>query len=165
MLAVALYAVPGAYSNTSVVQFLRHHVNDSTRPYILATSLWQSWPLFAPDPTRRVTRLYMETRNSEKKWTTEPAMGYDSVRWWRSAKEVKIIDRLRENSREEIRDRYVQLQCKRAGITERIAVRSKYKYYVIPKHDMQKTVRWWKDWQPEWHEKVDRYVLCNPYSA
>lgn len=161
MLAVALFAVPGAYQDLAIVQFLRHHFNDSTRPYVLITSQWQSWPLFAPDPLRRVTRMHVETRHPNTGW--EPIAGLDdgSIAWWRYAKEVKMIERLFENGRTKLRERYLELECKRAGITEETPVRSRYRYFIIPKHEIQATAEWWKNWEPEWYEETDIIVVCN----
>ena len=165
MFAVALFAVPGPYINRTIVQTLRHHFNDAVRPYMLITSQWQSWPLFAPDPTRRVSRMHVEGFSIGEEWHTIEEMSESAIPWWRYAKEIKIIERLFEPGREDMRKHYLELRCRRAGITKRTAVRSHYRYYVIPKNDIQQPVDWWKDWQPEWNESIDVQTVCVPETA
>lgn len=161
MLAVAVYAFPRAYKDNPVLNFLRHHFNDSIRPYVLVTSQWQSWPLFAPDPTRRVTRMYVEYNKPDEDWEMVEGMDYESIAWWRHAKEVKLIERITDEERIDIRKRYLQLECERKGITKQLILRSKYRYYIIPTHKIQMPVQWWREWEPYWQEYADVSITCN----
>jgi hypothetical protein len=163
MFAVALYALPNVLDEIPVLQIIHRHADESVRPYILLTSQWQKWPLFAPDPLRRVMQLRIESQHHDNTWSTSAVLSKQHTAWWRQAKEVKILDRLYDADKKQLLQLYVTLQCNRFGLQPGSALRYRIEYYVVPKNDVQHTLQWWKQWKPEWQNLPFTHSLCSLY--
>ena len=160
MFAVALYSAPLMIDTLPVVQYLHEQFDDSVDFYLFTTSQWQSWPLFAPDPRRKVSEILVDEKQDDT-WVTIPETRRENIAWWRKSKETKIAERLKLNGREELRKRYLSLQCDRLNIPDNTIIRLKNSYYTVPKHSIQKSSHWWKNWKPTWQQKVFTKYECS----
>ncbi len=86
MAAVALYLLPKTGTVLDIPK-------KATRPYVLLLSQWQKWDIFSPDPLRRVSSYVVE-RNAGDRKVLAAEINFDSLPWWRRAKELKVLGRI-----------------------------------------------------------------------
>lgn len=126
---------------------------DIFKPYVLATSQWQRWNLFSPDPLRRVIEMDIE-QNINGKWITVHTINKHHLGWWQRAPELKIIRRMEDDSKLPLRQQYVQDYCRTHTLATGTHMRLLKRWFVIPK-DTQ-----WNTWKPEWNQKIDFDLFC-----
>lgn len=131
------------------------------RPYMLITSQWQQWNLFAPDPLRRVMRYVIQMRVDER-WKTIALLDERTIPWWRDGDELKMLRRLEEGKDYwyPVRARYLEQFCKEAQLTPGTPLRMVYDSYVIPKEDFPMPLSWWRQWKPQWKRALGAKAVC-----
>lgn len=133
-------------------------IKTTLRPYILATSQWQKWNLFSPDPLRRVTRIVLEEKVGTD-WQLFTEFSDDTVPWWRKAYTLKMMRRLEEKNIA-VQKRWLELQCAAFDVIPRRAIRMRRVYYVIPRDGRVVTPAFWKDWEPQFYDEVLAETFC-----
>lgn len=130
------------------------------RPYVLATSQWQRWNLFSPDPLRRVIEMEIDQK-IRKEWIPIATINTEHIAWWRAASELKVMRRLEDDNMQPLQERYVQDICRTKKLPNGTALRLRKRWFVIPKHETTQSVTWWKNWQPEWNEITLLETTCS----
>jgi len=160
MVAVGVYALPDSASKKPGIQKISQMVRPITRPYMLATSQWQKWPLFAPDPLRRVVEFRIQALENGQ-WETVERVAGDTIAWWRRGPELKIVRRLeKEDRKEPIRKQYTRLACAKHNLSPGTRLRLLVDEFLIPKHSTPQTIQWWREWEPEISTRTDLETRC-----
>ncbi len=131
MVAVAAYAIPDP-AQDKVASWIRSTVAPTTRPYVLATSQWQQWNLFSPDPQRRVTE-YRLVADGQTRLRLTPS----TYRWWRKTDEIAMFSKWEDEEAETVDPllkRYVAAYCEPLGMPpgSRLSLQGRYTYLPIP---------------------------------
>ena len=132
---------------------------DFFRPYVLATSQWQRWNLFSPDPLRRVIEMDID-QYINNMWVQVYTLNEHNVGWWQRAPELKIMRRMEADNKLPLRKRYIEDYCRINNIPEGTRMRVRKRWHVIPKNERTQSREWWNNWQPNWQEKVDFEITC-----
>jgi len=163
MAAVFLYVLPSASKNPSV-KWLRKNYTKSVRPYMLVTSQWQQWNLFAPDPLRRVTHYIIDQEDPTTftGWSTLIRYQPGSFPWYRHASNFKVLDRIFDykDRKRPLQERYIQTSWEKFNLPPGTKLRMRYLYYVIPKKKEILKTSFWQEWEPTWNEKVGITTRC-----
>lgn len=91
--AVALFSVPRQSRNLPYAREIRTAFLPLIEPYLLLTSQWQRWELFAPDPLRRVTSMTVYGAKDQR-WETLRVLSPDALSPSRRARELKLLRQL-----------------------------------------------------------------------
>ena len=129
------------------------------RPYILATSQWQRWNLFSPDPLRSVIEVDIE-RNVQGKWVRIHTINEHNIGWWQRAPELKTMRRMEDDDKLPLRERYMLDFCRTQQIPDGTELRMIKRWHVIPRHEKTHDAKWWNEWEPNWKEKIDFDITC-----
>lgn len=158
--AVASYSLPPD-ANDPAMLLLRQKSMTLFRPYMLITSQWQQWNLFAPNPLRRVVRYVIQIRIGDT-WKTVEVLDEHTIAWWRDADELKLLRRLEdgEDYWTPVRNRYLEDICAQKKIAGGTPIRLYYRYYVIPKDDFWMPMSWWQKWEREWNKRIGAKTVC-----
>lgn len=161
MAAVGAYAIPGD-ARDGLSRWIKQHMSTYVAPYILATSQWQQWNLFSPDPLRRVTEYRLEVQQ-DPTWVHLQTIKPGSFPWWRHAPQFKMLGSLLEwdAKRDAIVDRFLQLACQEHSLQPGTPIRLVYRSYIIPAHEHLAAVSWWWNWQPEVTVHPGLTTTCN----
>ena len=151
----SLYTVDG-YPLLEWLDSKRKHV----RPYVLATSQWQRWNLFSPDPLRSVIEMDFEMQVNGK-WHLAYTLNQHTVSWWQRAPELKTMRRMENVNLDELREVYIQDLCKRRGIPPGTPMRVAKRWFVIPRNDKTQSREWWNAWYPEWRFDILQETSCS----
>ena len=108
----SLYHVEGV----PVLEWL-YNKRTHIRPYILATSQWQRWNLFSPDPLRRVIEMDFDQK-IDGRWVSVFTLNQHNVTWWQRAPELKIMRRMEDEKMLPLQERYMFDFCRRHRIPE-----------------------------------------------
>lgn len=157
MAAIFAYSIPGESSIKQKVRIL----DPLVRPYLLATSQWQLWNLFSPDPLRRVSEYRIETF-TQNQWTPLTTLHPGSFPWWRHAAQFKMLDRILDLDRNLIplQERYLAHLCQVFAIPSQTLIRFTYAYYVIPNIEDILRTDWWESWSPPWESVAGITIVC-----
>lgn len=158
--AIGIYALP-LDAHDAVSTWARKAFLPLVRPYILLTSQWQQWNLFAPDPLRRVT-TYEVQRLEAGSWETLERIEPGTYPWWRHAAQFKVFERIleeRSEHREPLRRNFLSQYCKEEGMGGSV-LRLLYRIYVIPKHNQPPPSSFWYTWNPDIEEVSDVTTRC-----
>lgn len=148
--AVAVYATPRV-AKDPVSKWVIAELIPDVAPYMLQTSQWQLWNLFAPDPLRRVTFYRVQMLENET-WKEVETIDADRYSIWRHAVRFKLMSNMLnefEENREPLATRFLHLKCSEYDLPQGIPVRLVYEYYVIPKHEKRQSLAWWNAWKPD----------------
>ncbi len=132
---------------------------------MMATSLWQEWNLFAPDPLRRVTTYEVDVEEGLN-WKTVAVFGADSFPWWRNATYAKLLPGLLDAQRldfDVFRERFLQLLCRNMGMENGTMVRLRESVWVIPYIEEHKDKKWWRAIHPPEETSLLRTSVCSTY--
>ena len=163
MAAVALYALP-MDARDPVSQWLRAHYPQAMRSYVLWTSQWQQWNIFAPDPLRRVTTYRIDVRRGEA-WYPILAIEPGTYPWWRHAAQFKFLGNIhdiREGPRVAAMVRFLQSHCAPFGLAPGTELRLVQNIYVVPNDGVVHTTAWWNAWRPQQRSEVSHIAMCLP---
>lgn len=95
MAAVAIYCIPDDSKDT-FSRFIADKGTPFVRSYLLITSQWQKWNIFAPDPIRRVS-LYRVEIDRHGAWIPMVRIDPFSIPWWKHAKTLKLLNNIQDN--------------------------------------------------------------------
>jgi hypothetical protein len=130
VLSVGVYAIPverSAHPFRSMIPFVA--------PYILVTSQWQAWNLFAPDPLRRIVAYRIETRVDDG-WHEVARLDESTLKWWRRERQLKILSRAFDAEspafESRLADRILQSFCQKAALPHLATIRTVRQVSVIP---------------------------------
>lgn len=163
--AVLAFSVPSD-ARDPLGRFLFGAVRPRIAPYVLVTSQWQEWNLFAPDPLRRIRSFTME-REEGTGWKTVAALGPDTFPWWRHATYAKLLPALLMKERldyDVLRERFAQVLCHDLGVAPGSMVRLREHETVIPYVESHRDIAWWRSWRPSPVSTVIHVTHCNPSS-
>jgi hypothetical protein len=149
MFSVAFYSIPRDAEDV-FSKWTRLDVLPLISPYMYATSQWQLWNIFAPDPLRRVTSYRIEVKE-DAQWKELITIGPDTFSVFRHATQMKlmgnILDEFKDN-RAPLAGRFLHLLCTKHGVASDTAIRLMYTYYVLPQPAEPQSAAWWRAWQP-----------------
>lgn len=158
--AIAVSSVPREAVGT-VAGTLRQDIYPMFRPYLMATSQWQIWDLFAPDPLRRVSEMIVETRSGDR-WQIRHAVRPEQVAWYRRAYELKMLRRIvSDDYGPRVPRRYAELFCNDLQISDGTDLRLTHRYYVLPKTTVPRSQAYWEEYTPKWREKIIAEITCS----
>jgi len=150
MFAVAIYSIPRDAKDV-FSQWSRIDLLPAVTPYMYATSQWQLWNIFSPDPLRRVTAYRIEIQK-DGLWQHLLIVDPSAFSLFRHATQMKlmgnILDEFRDN-RAPLAGRYLSLLCAEYQIASDTPIHLIYDVYVLPLLDTPHTVTWWRQWEPE----------------
>jgi hypothetical protein len=161
MFAVGIYAVPREAEDKIAVAW-KQVLLPIVSPYVLFTSQWQLWNIFAPDPLRRVTFYRIETQQ-DGMWKEVTTIKPGSFSIWRHATQFKMLGNiLDENSQDRapIAGRFLHLFCGQEHIASTTPIRLVYVYYIIPYHSQRMPPSWWDTWLPDISSYVGFNTTC-----
>ncbi len=161
MFSVGVYAVP-RISQDKISVAWRMHLLPIVTPYMLMTSQWQLWNIFAPDPLRRVTFYRIETKNDDS-WNELITYKPGTLSLWRHATYFKMFSNMLDEESDTlapIAGRFLHLLCKEHAVASGTPVRLKYIYYIIPYHKKRQSISWWNAWYPEIHSYLGFSTTC-----
>lgn len=160
MFSIAVYALPSnAHDRFST--WARDTVRPVVTPYIFATSQWQQWNLFSPDPLRRVTSYVLQTRQGLN-WDTVAVIDRQTVPWHQLTREMKMLSNIEMGSESlnPVREQLLQTYCDMYHIAPGMQLRMVYDMYVLPLPEKPLTTAQWKQLQPAREQIVATEVTC-----
>lgn len=161
MFAVLVYSIPREARDMYAV-LSRDVLLDVVTPYMYATSQWQLWNMFSPDPLRRVTFYRIETEANDQ-WYKRTTMQPGTFSIWRHATRFKMLGNLLNESDEpqsRLAGRMLHLLCKEYGLQKGTGIRLVYEYYMIPQHQERASAAWWNAWKPDTYSYVGFTTHC-----
>lgn len=142
MYAIAIYVIP----DENQVVFIDKIVTASmpaSRAYVFATSQWQKWNIFSPDPIRRIS-IYEVSIEQNGRWNRLKILTPTSPPWYLKPKELKLARQLEEKNLGFI-SLYLKYICKTGqaprGAHIKVSARS---YALPPKEDLDRQGGWTK---------------------
>lgn len=159
MFAVAIYIIPDEADGT-IPAFLKTEILPYVRPYILMTSQWQQWNIFAPDPIRRVSFYEIDVLQNGR-WEAGLRIDRSTYSWRNRAKEFKIIRRTNENGDEAAKN-YLTSLCRDGTFGEGTTVRMVEDFYVLPTGKELTSMDGWSHFTPIHEGKELATITCTP---
>lgn len=162
--SVAVYTVPRE-AKDPFATIMRDRLLRIVSPYMLITSQWQLWNLFAPDPMRRVTFYTVQIRRGER-WERLASIRPGTFSGLRHATQFKMLgNTLEENNegKKPLVDSYLQYLCKRHRLDAGTPIILVYEFYIIPYNNRRQSVAWWRQWEPSLSSQVGHSTSCLPY--
>ncbi len=161
--AVGLYSIPGD-AKDPVATFLRAHATPRVTPYVLVTSQWQQWNLFAPNPLRRIIFYRVEKQNAVGDWSYVASINDHTYSYWRHSVHFKLLGQaIEENStKPELVERAAQVLCKEYGIVPGTRMRVWHEVTVVPYVSPPPGVAWWNAWIPQFESNLAIETPCQP---
>lgn len=161
MAAVFIYSIPRE-ANDTYAKWAREELLPGVTPYMFATSQWQLWNIFSPDPLRRVTAYRIEVREGTtwKELTTIEPYAYS---FFRHAPHMKMMGNLLDefsDNRAPYAGRFLQLTCLEYKVESQTPIRLVYRWYVLPLLKEPMTKSWWAEWQPTTTDTVGFTITC-----
>lgn len=148
--AVAIYTIPRD-SKDKYSALVKEKVLPRVTPYMLATSQWQLWNLFSPDPLRRVTYYHIQAETNSA-WRDVMTLKPKTFSIWRHAARFKLLGNTFNEFEDKVKPlgvRYLQRMCETENLADGTPIRLVYEYFVIPLNEKPMGVAWWRQWQPE----------------
>ena len=145
-----------------VIRFVDTQLYPLVRPYLLVTSQWQRWNLFAPDPLRRMSKLEVQIYDSAKQeWKSLKTIDADHINWWHHAIMLKTIRRMGSNDGyAPARNRLLKFYCGNADPSQEQSVRLRQMSAVLPYVGNHTSPTWWRRYAPEWNESILLTTTC-----
>ncbi len=162
MVAVLAFSIPSAATGP-LVTYLRDTVNPRLAPYLLLTSQWQEWNLFAPDPQRQVRTFSVDAEDGVR-WKTMASLGAGAFPWWRHATYAKLLPAALAKERldyDVFRERFLQILCHDLGLAPNTMVRLRENTEIIPYTDTHQTDAWWDAQDGHFDSTVIHTTDCN----
>ena len=159
--SVAVYATPRE-STDRFSMSVRHTLIPVIRPYLLLTSQWQLWNLFAPNPLRRVTVYRIDVEDAAG-WRERETVKPGTFSVFRHATQFKMLGNLFDDPGEQTRhlaDRFLHLTCRDAQIAPGTPIRLQLLSTVIPKPLKPMPPQWWNQWEPVYAPREHFETVC-----
>jgi len=158
--ALTAYSITDGMAKLPLFGTIREAAYQKTRPYMLSTSLWQRWPLFAPDPLRRVISYTIEGWNYDH-WEVVDSLGPDEKGKFHGSSMLKLIRRIDQNEHQgPLRERFVHRTCTTKNLLPGTQLRLTRSYHVIPRNKTPQSISWWQNWQPDWRTNEVLTTRC-----
>lgn len=122
MTAIAVFLLPATSPAMRTLKRI-------TSPYVLMTSQWQKWDIFAPNPLRRVS-VYRIEAGAEGVPRVLAVLNPTNFPWYEQVKDMKILYRFQEGWRALV-PAYLRAWCKEHAVNAPF-VRLRATHYVIP---------------------------------
>ncbi len=158
MFAVAVYAIPSD-AQDRFAKFTQSTLLPKVTTYILFTSQWQQWNLFAPDPIRRIT-YYRFSQATPGGWQDVTTLQHGSFPWWGHANNFKLLLGIMEGSSPELADRFAHLLCAEYGVQPGSLVRMTYLIAVVPWTATPQSYASWQSWNYPFSEEGGFDTVC-----
>ena len=162
MAAVLSFSIP-SQAQGAVAGFLRDRVRPELAGYLLATSQWQEWNLFAPDPQREVRTFAMD-KESGLRWEPVASFEAGSFPWWRHATYAKLLPATLMKERldyDVFRERFLQILCDDMDIAPHTMVRLREETKVTPYTDTHQSDAWWDAMEPASSSTIIHIATCD----
>ncbi len=163
MAAVGLYALP-TDARDRVTRWTMQHVRGHVVPYMLMTSQWQQWNLFAPNPLRRIVFYRIDTSNDEADWTTVTTINATTFGHWRRAVRFKLLSQVLEEqtNRPELATRAAQILCQEFDLQPDARIRIWHEIAIVPSLYPSPSKAWWNTWIPRFESSLAIETPCTP---
>lgn len=161
MAAIGVYTIPGE-ARDSVSRWLMDNAVPRVSHYVLLTSQWQQWNLFAPNPLRRIVFYRVETQEPDGTWATVAHLDRHYYSGWRHAVRFKLLGQaLEENTeRPELAERAAQVFCRELGLRPGAGVRVWHEVAVVPYEFPSPSKAWWDAWEPQFADDLAIDTSC-----
>lgn len=148
MFAITIFALPRD-AKGPVRTALYNTFNPLTRPYVLMTSQWQVWNLFAPNPLRRITTFALD--GTSQGVHVIKLITPQTYPWWRHAIQYKLFSRTLDQDPDDkdILEHMTQQFCREFLFDSGTDIALSYHLHVIPWRDTPASIEWWQNWVPE----------------
>ena len=150
-------------ANDPLTVSARNHLRPVVMPYLFATSQWQQWNLFSPDPLRRVTTYILQTHKKDSNvWQDFAVINRKTVPWSALSRELKLLGNLEsEKGYEPIRKALLQTYCRTLNLPTGTPVRLVYEQYVLPQPATPESKEFWQKYVPKTSRAIDTDILCH----
>lgn len=161
MAAIGIYSIPGD-SQATVATWLRNNALPRVSHYVLLSSQWQQWNLFAPNPLRRIVFYRVERLGGDGQWTTVARLDRWYYPAWRHAVRFKLLGQaLEENTgRPQLAERAAQVFCREMDFAPGDAVRIWHEVAIIPYVHPSPSKAWWDSWEPTYEDDLAIDTVC-----
>ena len=162
MFAVAVYSLPLDVQDPSFVR-VRESLRPIVMPYLFATSQWQQWNLFSPDPLRRVTSYVLQVKEKTTgDWKDFAVINRKTVPWSALSRELKLLGNLEGGDGYiPIRKAVLQTYCKTLNLPAGTPIRLAYDQYVLPQPAEPESKTFWQTYRPQITRTIDVDILCD----
>ncbi len=161
MFAVLAYSLPLNAKGATITK-IRDVVRPMAMPYLFATSQWQQWNLFSPDPLRRVTSYILETRKTDNDaWVPFAVIDRKSVMWSALSREMKLLGNMEEEQFAPVRRALLQTYCTMLNLPTGTQLRMSRDFYVLPQPPAPLPLEFWRTYVPEHTITHDIDITCN----
>lgn len=157
MIATAIYVIPDESKNAPA-KAIQAFIMPAAQPYLYATSQWQKWNIFSPDPIRRVSSYFFEI---EKEGSWHPLLDVRprEIAWWKRSRELKVLRRTEEGG-QAAAQAYLRYLC-RIGLAPAGAhIRLRREYYVIPTGVEVRSMGGWQAFSPQTTTDILTDLYC-----
>jgi hypothetical protein len=145
MTAIAVYCIPDESKN----YYARAIADTGVRlaePYLLLTSQWQKWNIFAPDPIRGVYTYRVEELHGDT-WTPVLTIDPKHLPWWKRAKTLKLMNNIQDNA-DAGGAMLLGYLCRRGVVRHGVPVRLQSDWYLLPTNNELRAIGGWSFFQP-----------------
>jgi hypothetical protein len=160
MIAIATYAIPT--SDRSAAGGAMRKLGSAFRPYVLLTSQWQQWNLFAPEPTRRSVTYRVETRTGEA-WRELTRIEPASYSLWRRERQLTMFGRMLDPAERTYQPAFANLFLQSICETERLhagtSIRMVRMIAVMPSQS-QVDADALRGWTPDYVPSLGATISC-----
>lgn len=162
MIGVGVFSLPVDSKNV-VKEWMFAHVAPITRPYMLITSQWQQWNLFAPNPLRRIVFYRIERENIDGEWAYVDSINQTSFTPWRHSVRFKLYSQVLEEdtSRPELAEQAAQVLCDEYGMEDGTHIRIWHELTIIPYVRPSPDMAWWNQWIPHFDDSLAVDTTCS----
>lgn len=163
MAAVGVFSLP-TDAKDNVTRWIRESAAPHIRPYVLVTSQWQQWNLFAPNPLRRIVFYRIEKQNLAGEWAYVDSINHTSYSPWRHSVRFKLYSQALEEhtTRPELTERAAQVLCDEYGIDDGTNVRLWHELTIVPYVRPSPGTSWWNTWIPQFESTLAIDTACKP---
>lgn len=159
MFAVAAYSIPLNAKGPLVVA-VREQLRPRVMSYLFATSQWQQWNLFSPDPLRRVTSYILQTEK-DGTWTDFAMINRKTVPWSALSRELKLLNNVESGENFiPVRQSILQSYCRTLGLPVGTPLRFVFEWYVLPPSSSPPSLHFWQTYVPEITRTPDMDIRC-----
>ena len=158
MAAILINARPTNVEQLNILTLLARQ-EPYVRPYILLTSQWQHWNIFAQSTSLAMTETHIE-KLSDGEWSTVRIIDRTHPGLFRHSPENVSINHLMNDGVEALKEPYLQDVCRTEHLQTGTQVRIRKRFAFFPSHAGQQSIGWWRAWQPAWSEMIVANSSC-----